>query len=95
MKYPGIFVGRNSSGSLETKQWQDMIANPRQSGVVWHRSVILFSSPSCGENFVKFLIHKIFHHYPGEEKRSKLFLYMNKVEMYEEISVQISITSWG
>ena len=38
MKYPGIFVGRNSSGSLETKQWQDMIANPRQSGVVWHRS---------------------------------------------------------
>jgi len=28
---------RNSSGSLETKQWQDMIANPRQSGVVWHR----------------------------------------------------------
>ena len=38
MKYPGIFVGRNSSRSLETKQWQDMIANPRQSGVVWHRS---------------------------------------------------------
>ena len=31
--------GRNSSGHQETKQWQDMIANPRQSAVVWHRSV--------------------------------------------------------
>ena len=61
----------------------------------WKSAFILFSIHSCGENFVKFLIHKIFHHYPGEEKRSKLFLYMNKVEMYVEISVEISITSWG
>ena len=33
-------AGRNSSGHQETKQWQDMIANPRQSAVVWHRSLL-------------------------------------------------------
>ena len=28
---------KNGSGPTETKQWQDMIAKPRQSVVVWHR----------------------------------------------------------
>jgi len=28
---------RNTSGSHETKQWQEMIAKPRQPAVVWHR----------------------------------------------------------
>ena len=30
-------LGRNTSGSHETKQWQEMIAKPRQPAVVWHR----------------------------------------------------------
>ena len=32
-----IFIAKNGSGNTETKQWQDMIAKPRQSIVVWHR----------------------------------------------------------
>ena len=31
------FLAKNGSGATETKQWQDMIAKPRQSVVVWHR----------------------------------------------------------
>ena len=31
------YSGRNTSGSHETKQWQEMIAKPRQPAVVWHR----------------------------------------------------------
>ena len=31
------FQAKNGSGATETKQWQDMIAKPRQSVVVWHR----------------------------------------------------------
>ena len=31
------FPAKNGSGPTETKQWQDMIAKPRQSIVVWHR----------------------------------------------------------
>ena len=30
-------LAKNGSGATETKQWQDMIAKPRQSVVVWHR----------------------------------------------------------
>jgi len=32
-----ILGSKNGSGATETKQWQDMIAKPRQSVVVWHR----------------------------------------------------------
>jgi hypothetical protein len=28
---------KQGSGPTETKQWQDMIAKPRQAVVVWHR----------------------------------------------------------
>ena len=31
------FAAKNSSGTSETKQWQDMIAKPRQAVIVWHR----------------------------------------------------------
>ena len=30
-------AAKNSSGTSETKQWQDMIAKPRQAVIVWHR----------------------------------------------------------
>ena len=32
-----LFSAKNGSGPSETKQWQDMIAKPRQAVVVWHR----------------------------------------------------------
>jgi len=32
-----LLASKNGSGPTETKQWQDMIAKPRQSVVVWHR----------------------------------------------------------
>jgi len=32
-----LLASKNGSGNTETKQWQDMIAKPRQSIVVWHR----------------------------------------------------------
>ena len=32
-----LLSAKNGSGPTETKQWQDMIAKPRQSIVVWHR----------------------------------------------------------
>ena len=35
--YLQMCSGRNTSGSHETKQWQEMIAKPRQPAVVWHR----------------------------------------------------------
>ena len=34
-----IISARSSSGATETKQWSDMIANPKQPVTVWHRSV--------------------------------------------------------
>ena len=35
--YLCLSTAKNGSGATETKQWQDMIAKPRQSVVVWHR----------------------------------------------------------
>ncbi|KAJ8975649.1 hypothetical protein NQ317_012987 [Molorchus minor] len=32
-----LLAGKNGSGSLETKHWQDMITKPRQTIVQWHR----------------------------------------------------------
>ena len=30
-------IAKNGSGNTEIKQWQDMIAKPRQAITVWHR----------------------------------------------------------
>jgi len=37
LKVSHSFSAKQGSGPTEIKQWQDMIAKPRQAVVVWHR----------------------------------------------------------